>query len=82
MSAVAQRFAEPLGVLEEVGAVLEDGHGLLGLLDVVEEFGILLDERENGVPLPHTAPVAKEGSPGRLDDRKGLWPPVPAAVRT
>ena len=50
MSAVAQSLAEPLGVLEEVGPVLEDGHGLLGLLDVIEEFGIFLDERENGVP--------------------------------
>jgi len=50
MSAVAQRFPEPLGVLEEVGPVLEDGHGLLGLLDVVEELGVLLDELEDGVP--------------------------------
>jgi hypothetical protein len=26
------------------------------------------------IPLPHTAPVAKKGLPGRLDDdSKGLW---------
>jgi hypothetical protein len=50
MLGVAQRFPEQLGVLEEVGPVLEDGHGLLGLHDVVEESGIFLEDRENGVP--------------------------------
>jgi len=31
MSAINQRFAEPLSVLEQIGPVLEDGHGLLAV---------------------------------------------------
>ena len=50
MSAINQRFAKPLGVSEEVGPVLEDGQGFLRAFDIVEEFGILHHELQDGIP--------------------------------
>lgn len=49
-SVPAQGITELFGVLEEFRPLLEDRHRVLGPLDVVEQFRILSNQIEDGVP--------------------------------